>query len=71
MSVSRKLVLGCFCMVSSWASKAFRYWICCGDGTGIRLGSLLFCCFCWANDCSCRPNTPSNRHKYQLVIIYY
>ena len=63
MSVSRRLVFGCFWIVSSWASNAFRYWICWGDGTGIRFGSFcccllpcwLPCCFCWANDCSWRP----------------
>lgn len=34
-------LLGCFWMVSSWPSNWFKYWICCGDGTGIKLGSLL------------------------------
>lgn len=38
--LSLTLVFGCFCIVSSWPSKAFKYWICCGDGTGIRFGSL-------------------------------
>lgn len=40
-SDSRRLVLGCFWMVSSWPSRGFKYCICCGDGTGIRLTSLL------------------------------
>lgn len=34
-------LLGCFWMVNSWPSNWFKYWICCGDGTGIKLGSLL------------------------------
>uniref|UniRef100_A0A224Y4G6 Putative secreted protein n=1 Tax=Panstrongylus lignarius TaxID=156445 RepID=A0A224Y4G6_9HEMI len=38
--VSFKLVLGCFCIVNSWPSNVFKYWICCGDGTGIKFGSL-------------------------------
>ena len=38
-SESLKLVLGCFCMVSSCPSKRGN-WICWGDGTGIRLASL-------------------------------
>lgn len=28
MSGSRRLVFGCFWMVSSWPSRGFRYWIC-------------------------------------------
>lgn len=55
----------------------FRYCICCGDGTGIRFGSLLASvvfvleedtdvampCFCCAKDCNVRPNMPSEREK--------
>lgn len=33
-------VFGCFCIVSSCPSNVFKYCICCGDGTGIRFGSL-------------------------------
>ena len=41
-SVSLKLVFGCFWMVNSCPSNAeTQYWICCGDGTGINVGSLL------------------------------
>lgn len=41
-SESLRLVFGCFCIVNSCPSNAFRlYWICCGDGTGISWGSLL------------------------------
>ena len=44
ISVSRRLVLGCFWMVSSWPSRGLRYCICCGEGTGMRLASLLEDC---------------------------
>lgn len=61
---SLRLVLGCFWMISSCPSKVFRYCICCGEGTGMRFGSLtpavavvvahelavLNCCFCCAID---------------------
>lgn len=30
----------CFCIVSSCPSNVDKYCICCGDGTGIRFGSL-------------------------------
>ena len=40
-SWSLRLVFGCFWMVSSCPSKGFKYWICWGDGTGIRLASFL------------------------------
>ena len=40
ISESRREVFGCFCIVSSWPSSKGN-WICCGDGTGIRLASLL------------------------------
>jgi len=39
-SDSRRLVLGCLWMVSSCPSRGFKYWICWGDGTGIKLASL-------------------------------
>ena len=62
--VSFRLVLGCFWIVSSWPSNVFRYWICCGEGTGIKFGSLFAwfgccCCFCCAIDCSVRQYMPS------------
>lgn len=74
MFPSFRLVLGCFCIISSCPSNVLRYWICCGEGTGIRLGSLttplvgvveqdvvdvLMFCFCCAMDWSVRPNIPS------------
>lgn len=77
---SLRLVFGCFCMVSSWPSNVFKYWICCGDGTGIKLGSLFvnvelvlaedtdvdMPCFCCAKDCKVRPNIPSeSKQNYQ------
>ena len=40
-SDSLRLVFGCFWMVSSCPSRGFKYCICCGEGTGIRLTSLL------------------------------
>lgn len=78
MFPSLRLVFGCFCMMSSCPSKVFRYWICWGEGTGMRFGSLtpavgtvvvqeladvLNCCFCCAIDCKVRPNRPSKKKK--------
>lgn len=63
MLPSLRLVLGCFCIVSSCPSNVFKYCICCGDGTGIKFGSLFVnvvvfaedtdvdkFCFCCAKD---------------------
>ena len=66
--VSFRLVFGCFWMVSSWPSNVFRYWICCGEGTGIKFGSLFAwfgccCCFCCAIDCSVRQYMPSTENS--------
>ena len=71
--VSFRLVFGCFWIVSSWPSNVFRYWICCGDGTGIKFGSLFAwfgccCCFCCAIDCSVRQYMPSTENS---TILYF
>jgi len=50
---SFKPVLGCFWMVSSWPSNVLRYWMCWGEGTGIKLGSsplLDSCLLLWQNN---------------------
>lgn len=51
---------------SKLPSNWLRYEICCGEGTGMRLGSFecepacwFFCC-CAAKHCSVRTNTPSS-----------
>ncbi len=75
MSGSLRQVFGCFCMVSSCPSSGLRNWICCGDGTGIRLASL--------EDCLlpppppppppidiCRPNIPSVEEMRENNIQY-
>lgn len=82
---SLRLVFGCFCIISSWPSKVLRYCICCGDGTGIKLGSLtaplvgvvaqvvveVLIGFCCAIDCRVRPNIPSTGIKYLLKNSSY
>ena len=68
ISVSRRLVLGCFWMVSSWPSRGLRYCICCGEGTGMRLASLLEDCCPFEKFGICRPpgNMPSTRNNVEI-----